>query len=132
MNVSPANTALPGTAAAAASPPLRSLDSSSFIKLLTAELKNQDPTKPMDPTQMVSQLATISSVQQAVQTNTTLSSLLDVNSFLQAEQLVGKSIVAVDGNSGVVSSVALNSAGTTATLQDGSVVALRDVSKVSQ
>ena len=42
-----------------------------------AEMKNQDPTQPMDPSQMVSQLATVSEVGQAVQTNTTLSSLLD-------------------------------------------------------
>ena len=32
-----------------------------------AEMKNQDPTQPMDPSQMVSQLATVSEVGQAVQ-----------------------------------------------------------------
>eukprot|EP01037_Dinobryon_pediforme_P007281 gene7281-7352_t len=31
-----------------------------FLQLLIAEMKNQDPTKPMDPTQTVSQLATFS------------------------------------------------------------------------
>ena len=36
-----------------------------------AEMKNQDPTQPMDPSQMVSQLATVSEVGQAVQTNST-------------------------------------------------------------
>jgi flagellar biosynthetic protein FliQ len=54
-----------------------------------AEMKNQDPTQPMDPSQMVSQLATVSEVGQAVQTNTTLNSLLTATSLSQAEQLVG-------------------------------------------
>ncbi len=54
-----------------------------------AEMKNQDPTQPMDPSTMVSQLATVSEVGQAVQTNTTLSSLLTASSLTQAENLVG-------------------------------------------
>ncbi len=55
-----------------------------------SELKNQDPTQPMDPAQMVSQLATVSQVGQAVQTNTTLASLLTSSSLSQAELLVGQ------------------------------------------
>ena len=62
-----------------------------------SELKNQDPTNPMDPAQMVSQLATVSEVGQAVQTNTTLASLLTANSLSQAELLVGQTISSTDG-----------------------------------
>ena len=47
-----------------------------FLQLLIAEMQNQDPTNPMDPTQTVSQLATFSSVEQQVQTNTTLDNMM--------------------------------------------------------
>ena len=64
--------------------------------MLLAEMKNQDPTQPMDPTAMVSQLATISQVGQAVQTNTTLASLLSSTQLTQAELAVGSTISGTD------------------------------------
>jgi flagellar basal-body rod modification protein FlgD len=101
------------------------LDYNSFLTLLMAEMKNQDPTQPMDPTQMVTQLATVSSVGQQVQTNTTLASLLTATSINQAEQLVGKTITSADGKvSGQVTSVTIGSSGSTATLTDGSTVSV--------
>lgn len=51
-------------------------DTQSFLKLLTAQLANQDPLAPIDPTQFVSQLAQFSSVEQAVQSNTRLADVL--------------------------------------------------------
>ncbi len=69
---------------------------------------------------MVSQLATVSEVGQAVQTNTTLSSLLTASSLSQAELLVGTPITSSDGStSGTVASVNVTSSGATATLTDG-------------
>ena len=65
--------------------------------MLMAEMQNQDPTQPMDPTAMVSQLATISQVGQAVQTNTTLASLLTSSSLTQAELAVGSTMTSSDG-----------------------------------
>ncbi len=46
-----------------------------FLKLLTAQVRNQDPLAPLDSTQFVEQLATFSSLEQQVQTNTLLQSL---------------------------------------------------------
>ena len=46
-----------------------------FIKLLTAQVQNQDPLSPMDSTQFVDQLATFSSLEQQVQTNSSLGSI---------------------------------------------------------
>jgi len=43
-----------------------------FLKLLTTQLKNQDPLKPLDSTQFVAQLASFSAVEQQVRTNDTL------------------------------------------------------------
>jgi flagellar basal-body rod modification protein FlgD len=102
-----------------------SLSYNSFISLLMAELKNQDPTQPMDPSQMVSQLATISEVGQAVQTNSSLSSLLTSASLTQAEQLIGKNITSADGStSGQVTSVTVNGSGATAVLASGQHISL--------
>ncbi|MEZ5946734.1 MAG: flagellar hook capping FlgD N-terminal domain-containing protein [Hyphomonas sp.] len=38
----------------------------SFIQLLTAQVRNQDPLSPMDSTQFVEQLATFSTLEQQV------------------------------------------------------------------
>ncbi|MFM2042810.1 MAG: putative basal-body rod modification protein FlgD [Pseudomonadota bacterium] len=51
-------------------------DTQSFLKLLTAQLTNQDPLSPVDPTQFVAQLAQFSTVEQAVESNTRLGEVL--------------------------------------------------------
>ena len=51
------------------------------------------PHAPMDPSAMVTQLATVSQVGQSVKTNTTLSSMLVSNSLPQAELLVGQIVL---------------------------------------
>jgi len=52
------------------------LDYNTFLKLLTAQLKNQDPTSPMDPSQFMNQLAQLSTVEQAMKTNDTMGQVL--------------------------------------------------------
>jgi len=47
-----------------------------FLKLLTAQLQNQDPLKPMDSTQFTQQLVMYSQVEQQISTNDNLSSLI--------------------------------------------------------
>lgn len=47
-----------------------------FLKMLTTELQNQDPTQPLDSSQFTSQLAQFSSLEQQLQTNANLSSLI--------------------------------------------------------
>lgn len=55
------------------------LDQSSFLTLLTAQLKMQDPFEPMDNTQMVAQMATFSQVTGIAEMNQSLS---DISSLL--------------------------------------------------
>lgn len=52
-----------------------SLGATDFIKLLTAQLQNQDPTAPVDNSQMVAQLAQFSSLSAANSTSDTLKSI---------------------------------------------------------
>ncbi len=119
------------TASSSAAAATNSLNYNDFLTLLMAEMKNQDPTQPMDPAQMVSQLATVSEVGQAVQTNTNLASLLTATSLTQAESLIGKTITSSDGAaSGQVASVSVTGAGATATLTSGATVSLADGASV--
>lgn len=99
------------------------VDYQSFLKLLIAEMKNQDPTKPMDSTQYVAQLATFSQVEQSVQTNTKLDQIMQSSALSQADALIGRSITSADGKTtGTVASVTLSSSGLIAVLQDGTKV----------
>jgi flagellar basal-body rod modification protein FlgD len=99
------------------------VDYQSFLKLLIAEMKNQDPTKPMDSTQYVAQLATFSQVEQSVQTNTKLDQIMQSSALSQADALIGRSITSADGKTtGVVASVKLASSGLIAVLQNGTEV----------
>lgn len=52
-----------------------SSDFETFIKMLTAQMQNQDPLNPMESSDFATQLATFSSVEQQVLTNDLLSSL---------------------------------------------------------
>jgi len=129
MQVTPAtaittNTASTKSAASSASN-TTTIDYNSFLQLLVTEMQNQDPTQPMDPTQTVTQLATFSGVEQAVQTNSILSSLLSNSSLSQASSLIGHTVTSADGSTtGVIQSVSLTSAGMTATLANGGTVTL--------
>ena len=59
------------------------LDYNAFLGLLIAELKNQDPTKPMDSAQYIAQLASFSNVEQSVKANAKLDSLISAQQLSQ-------------------------------------------------
>lgn len=97
-NVPAANTTGSGTstssgtggAANAASP--TSLGGTDFLTLMLAQLKNQDPTSPVDSNTFLSQLASLSEVQGITQLNTqftTMSNSLVSGQALQASSLLG-------------------------------------------
>ncbi len=96
------------------------LNYESFLQLLVAQLKNQDPTEPMDASQQMAQLATFSQVEQTIKTNKNLESLLQRTSLQEASSVMGKTVTSEDGKvTGVVASVQLYSDGIVATLDDG-------------
>jgi len=67
-----------------------------FLTMLTAQLKNQDPTSPMDSAQMTSQLAQISTVDGIERLNKTLQTMLGDSQNaqnLQAANLVGRGVL---------------------------------------
>lgn len=77
-------------------------DFSFFLKMLTTQLQNQDPTSPMDVSQMTSQIAQYSGVEQQVETNKNLETLINANKQSQlstAVSYIGKQ-VETTGNKG--------------------------------
>lgn len=98
----------------------QTVDYESFLRLLVAQMKNQDPTAPMESTDYVAQLATFSQVEQSVQINSKLDSILQASTFAQAGDLIGKQITSSDGEvSGIIKEVRLYSDGIMAILTSG-------------
>ncbi len=96
------------------------LNYDSFLKLLIATMRNQDPTQPNDPAQTMSQLASFSGVEQNIKTNAKLDSLLAVAAGSQAGTLIGKLVSSADGTvKGTVAAIEIGSTGLTAILADG-------------
>ncbi|MET4386176.1 flagellar basal-body rod modification protein FlgD [Bradyrhizobium sp. F1.4.3] len=104
------------------------VDYNTFLQLLIAEMKNQDPTNPMDTSQYMSQFAQLSTVEQATLTNSKLDSLLSSQALTQADGLIGRNVSFTDSTgaafTGKIASVSINSDGSVATLEDGTKVAV--------
>ncbi|MBX3526106.1 MAG: flagellar hook assembly protein FlgD [Rhodoblastus sp.] len=123
MQLSTINSSTISGVAPTNSTPTSSLGYGDFLQLLMAQMKHQDPTSPTDSTQWVSQLATFSSVEQAVQSNAKLDQILQNTALTDAEALIGRSLASADGAvSGVVVAVSLTGNGLVATLDNGAVL----------
>jgi flagellar basal-body rod modification protein FlgD len=75
-----------------------------FLQLLTTQLKNQDPSSPMDTNQFTQQLVEYSQVEQQIDTNTNLQSLISQgasNSAAYATSYLGKNVT-VSGGQGAL------------------------------
>ncbi|MBA9024865.1 flagellar hook assembly protein FlgD [Peribacillus huizhouensis] len=120
-----------------------------FLKLLMAQLQNQDPTSPMDNTAFVSQMATFSSLEQMTNIGTGINSLIDIqqqNSLLAYNNFVGKEVtwhkintddsgetgeIKVEEGTGVVSSLEYKNNGVTFILEDGTKLEPGNISKLN-
>ncbi|MDY8108083.1 flagellar hook assembly protein FlgD [Fulvimarina sp. 2208YS6-2-32] len=113
------------TAAAKASK--NDMNYDSFLKLLVAQMKNQDPMNPSNSTEYVAQLATFANVEQSIQTNTRLDSMMTVSALTQADALIGRTLTSLDGETqGTVTSIRAVNGGIQATLEGGKTIVLGD------
>jgi flagellar basal-body rod modification protein FlgD len=72
-----------------------------FLQLLTTQLQNQDPLSPMDSNQFTQELVEFSGVEQQINTNQDLSSLISIGqsqSGSYAVSYLGKTITTTDGS----------------------------------
>ncbi len=109
-----------GAEADARTPPRSTLDYDAFLQLLIAQMRNQDPTDPMDSAEYVAQLATFSGVEQAVKTNAKLDALMTALSLSQADAVIGRTVSSEDGRTtGQAAALRVVPGGAVAVLTDG-------------
>ena len=114
------------------------MDQGDFLTLMTAQLKNQDPFEPVDNTQMVAQMAQMSSVAGISEMNTTLKAIserLGAPSTSDAMQWIGRTVMTegatayprTDG--GIEGAIELDgsAAAVNVTIQDANGATLRTV-----
>jgi flagellar basal-body rod modification protein FlgD len=116
-----------------------SLGVADFLTLMTTQLKNQDPFKPLDGTEMVAQLAQFGTVSGVQQMNTTLGALSDSlrsSQALSGSTMVGHEIIApassasYNGQQPLVGAVQVptGTSSVTATITDSSGQVIRHIS----
>ncbi|UFS72333.1 flagellar hook assembly protein FlgD [Geomonas sp. RF6] len=125
------NTTTDTTAAANEMRKTAGLNKNDFLQLFVTQLKNQDPMNPQDSSQFIGQLAQLTQVEQAYNTNTNLQNLLAQgtnNIAMNAVSFVGGTVQAagseVSLSAGTPSSINFNLGGAassiTVTVKDAS------------
>jgi flagellar basal-body rod modification protein FlgD len=109
------------------------LDSDTFLKLLVAQLKYQDPTSPTDATQFLSQTAQFSVVEKLDALSALDQQVLDASKAQTAAALIGQKVTYTDvagaSHTGTVTGTTLGQQVPNLTV-DGQVVSLDDVTAV--
>jgi len=113
------------------------LDFQSLLKIILTQLTYQDPLKPLDNFQFVSQLAQFSQLQQSQTLNDQVTNLLAAQATTQATGMLGKTVdVNSSGTtlSGVVQSISFVTGAPELTIKtaDGQIIANLAISNVSQ
>lgn len=95
-SITPAATSfLNGTTAAA---PKQQLNQDDFLKLLTTQLSNQDPLKPMDDTQFIAQMAQFSALEQSTTLTKDFEAFSSAQQITSAQNLLGRTVtLSTDG-----------------------------------
>jgi flagellar basal-body rod modification protein FlgD len=112
MTVTPtSSTTTPTTNAATGTDAMSQLSGnfSTFLTLLTTQLKNQDPTSPMDSNTFTQQLVAYSQVEQQIDTNSNLKTLITqgtTNASAVTTGYLGKKVSVTNGNASLASGAA--------------------------
>lgn len=74
---------------------LRDVDMDGFLKLLIAQMQNQDPLSPMENTEIMQQISQIRSISATDKLTDTLDTVLMGQNLSTASSLIGKSVTAL-------------------------------------
>ncbi len=87
------------------------LDKEAFLKLLTAQLKYQDPLNPLKDTEFMGQLTAMTTLEQIINMNSTLQDLATYqiysNALMIGSNIIGKTVSTTDGKEYVAQGIAL-------------------------
>ena len=121
--LTPTTPLTPGAAAAKTSDGLT--DPQTFLKLLVAELKYQDPSNPTDPTQFLAQTAQFSMVQTLNTVGSDMAEMLTASQQAAAAALIGRDVTGTTSAgatvTGVVTGMQTSSTGTSLEIGSQSV-----------
>lgn len=117
------------------SDPFGSVNLNDFLKLMIAQLQNQDPTDPVSNSEILQQVGDMETIESNQQLNSTLTGLSTADSLTAASVMIGHSIVGTDSSgaaaSGTVDSISFSNGA--ASLNVGSQsVPLANVTQVTQ
>lgn len=131
MEINAANGA---TTQTAGSNKFAELDTAEFIKILTEELKNQDPLKPQDSSELMKQISSLRDIESESALQESLRGLVQQNQVAAASNLIGKLVEGLDvGNArteGMVSSVRVTSDGVFLELDNGRTMSMNNVTSI--
>jgi len=87
------------------------LDKEAFLKLLTAQLKYQDPLNPLKDTEFMGQLTAMTTLEQIINMNSTLEDLATYqiysNALMIGSTIIGKTVITTDGTEYTVKGIAI-------------------------
>lgn len=113
------------------------LEFESLLRIILTQLTYQDPLKPMENAEFVSQLAQFSQLQQTQSMNDSLTNLLAAQSATQATSLLGRTVDIAAGQatvSGKVETVSFTSGQPVVTIRtaDGQVISNVSIANIAQ
>ncbi len=119
-----------------------SLGKDSFLKILVAQLQNQDPTKPLEDREYIAQMSQFSSLEQMSNLNKTMSKFVEFsmgNSLTQQSHLIDKIVkweqkteLATLSGEGTVIGISSKNGEILATLDNGKQIPIKDIISVGQ
>jgi flagellar basal-body rod modification protein FlgD len=126
-------TSTSSTSSSAKADPFSSLNMSDFLNLMITELQNQDPSNPIDDSQIMQEIGQMQSIESTTRLDTTLNALSLSQGLSAASAMINQNIVGLDNNgntvNGTVSSVLVTN-GTPSLVVGNSTVSLSNVSQV--
>ena len=102
MSIEPVTASGISTGTAPATPPKQNLDSEVFMTLLVAQLRNQDPSSPMDTNEMMSQQTQLASLEQLTGLTNTSQEQFALTMRMAALGLVGREVSYTDADGSVI------------------------------
>ena len=111
------------TSSSATRTPKQTMDSEVFMSLLVTQLKNQDPSSPMDTNAMIGQSTQLAMMEKLTQLATDTAQGLQTQQRAAAAALLGRTVtyLGADGSTATGPVSGITYAGTTPTLTVGSV-----------
>src|SRR5256885_14013930 len=105
MQVTPANLIATDTSYTPGSTrtPVRTLNQNDFLKLVLAQLTNQDPLNPQKDTEFIAQMTQFSALEQSKSMQQDIAKLQTDQSFMQANSVLGRAVTLLDDNGNLIS-----------------------------